>query len=420
MPPSLLCGYGEAVITPPRGVDLCGYGFYLNRKAKRVRDDLKARALYLRRGEASAVIVACDLIGLTVELSNAIREAIAQSIGLPRASVLLACTHTHSGPAVHPMPGLGDVAPGFAVKLRAFVVEAAERAERDARPAGAAWASEMIEPIGYNRRAGDFRDIDPLLKTIVFDRGGDRIHLWSYACHAVVLGPGPEISADWPGAAAAALEARGRRGVFLQGFCGDIDPVTQAARWGGGTGEDLELYGQIIAGRLVRAESRAAALKAATVEAAETRVALPLQVYSAARIGRFAASFAKRYDRFPGAARFAREWEVRALAERADWREDPRLLGIPVQALAIGSVKIAALPGEIFAGYAAAWRHASDPIMPVGFANGVVGYIPTSEAYDDPSDYAAWCAPMIYGVFPFRPDAGTILLKRVKALLRGL
>jgi hypothetical protein len=49
-----------------------------------------------------------------------------------------------------------------------------------------------------------------------------------------------------------------------------------------------------------------------------------------------------------------------------------------------------------------------------------VGYVPTSQAYDDPSDYAAWCAPMIYGIFPFRPDAGAILLKRVRALLRGL
>ena len=43
---SLLCGYGEAAITPPRDADLCGYGFFLDRKAEqRRRSAESSRAL---------------------------------------------------------------------------------------------------------------------------------------------------------------------------------------------------------------------------------------------------------------------------------------------------------------------------------------------------------------------------------------
>jgi hypothetical protein len=53
----LRVGYGEKVITPPLGIDLCGYGFYLGRKAESVLDDLKARALVLQSGDQSLVLI---------------------------------------------------------------------------------------------------------------------------------------------------------------------------------------------------------------------------------------------------------------------------------------------------------------------------------------------------------------------------
>ena len=414
---SLFCGYGEAAITPPREADLCGYGFYLNRKAEHVGDPLKARALYLRRGEAAVVIVACDLIGLGVGTSDALRDAIGRRLGLPRAAVMLACSHTHSGPATVSLPGLGHTLASYMALLAKRIVSTAVRAERDARPARASWAFETIEPIGFNRRTLDFRNIDADLKTIVFDRGGERIHLWSYACHAVVLGPRPSVSADWPGAAVRALEAEGRRGVFLQGFCGDIDPVSQRNRWGEGTEDDLALYGCLAASRLIKAERYLRPIEAPAIRALESRVDLPLTICDAPRIRRFAAAFADKYKAFPGGPRFARDWTRRALAGRDAARRDPFVHSAPVQAMTIGPVRLAGLPGEVFSDFGPALRRGRDPLFPVGFANGDVGYIPTRRAYSDPTDYAAWCAPMFYQLFPFTPDVGARLVSRVKSLL---
>jgi neutral ceramidase len=416
----LLCGYGEAAITPPREADLCGYGFYLDRKAERVGDPLKVRALYLRRGEASVVIVACDLIGLGVETSDGLRDEIGLRLGLPRAGVMLACTHTHSGPATVSMPGLGDALPAYIAILARRIAATAEHAECDARPARASWAVETIEPIGFNRRTLDFRGVDADLKTLVFDRGGERIHLWSYACHAVVLGPKPNVSADWPGAAARALEAKGRRGLFLQGFCGDIDPVSQRNRWGEGTKDDLALYGGLAASRLIKAERHLRPIEEPAIRALEGRVDLPIQVYNPKRIRRFAAAFAEMYKAFPGGPRFAEDWMRRALAGRKDAGRDPLVRDVPVQAMGLGPVRLAGLPGEVFSEYGPALRRSRDPLFPVGFANGVVGYIPTRRAYSDPTDYAAWCAPMFYRLFPFQPDAGARLMIRARSLLGRL
>ena len=47
----LRIGFGKRKITPPKGVDLCGYGYYLDRKVKEVRDDLWCRTIVLEQGE---------------------------------------------------------------------------------------------------------------------------------------------------------------------------------------------------------------------------------------------------------------------------------------------------------------------------------------------------------------------------------
>jgi hypothetical protein len=85
--------------------------------------------------------------------------------------------------------------------------------------------------------------------------------------------------------------------------------------------------------------------------------------------------------------------------------------------MAVGPVRLAGLPGEVFTDFGSALRRGRDPLFPVGFANGDIGYIPTRRAYADPTDYAAWCAPMFYQLFPFREDAGERLVASVNRIL---
>jgi hypothetical protein len=416
----LQVGYGEKVITPPLGLDLAGYGFYLERKAKSVLDDLKARALVLRSGDQSLVLISCDIIGLAVEDADAIRAATAAAHRVPAANVLLSCTHTHSGPATQPMPGLGDVDAAYVKRLRGLIVEAAAAAAGVLKPAEFSYALEAVEPLGFNRRKKDFCGVDPVLKAAIFRTREKTIHLLNYACHAVVFGRKTHISADWPGAVVREIETAGDQAIFFQGFCGDIDPVLQMNRWGEGTTEDLLMIGDLVRRRLEKAARYAVRQLDVRLAAAEHRIDLPLNVDDKRTIERQAAEFERKYGQFPGAGRFAKVWKARALAAAPARRKSPCLRNVPVQALAVGGLKLIGLPGEFFCEIGLKLQKTDAPLMPIGYANGNIGYIPTDKDFRDEADYACYCAPMFYELFPFEPGVERIFLRESRKLLRSL
>lgn len=416
----LAIGYGERVITPPLGVDLAGYGFYLDRKATSVLDDLKCRAIYLRSDSGSVLLISCDVIGFTIDDADAIRERAAAAHGIPRKAVLLAATHTHSGPATQPMPGLGEINPAYVNRLRALILEAAAEAVSAPRPAECSYALEAIEPLGYNRRKNDFRGIDPILKAAIFKTPDRKLYILSYACHAVVFGRKSHVSADWPGAVVGEIEKAGDRAVFLQGFCGDVDPVIQMNRWGEGTAGDILDIADLVRRRLVRAERYAVPQPDPRLAAAELRIDVPLTVYDKRTIEREATSFERTYSQFPGAARFAQDWRERALAAAPAMRKSPAVRNVPIQALAIGGLKLIALPGELFSEIGLKLRKTDAPLVPVGYANGDIGYVPTDKDFRDTADYACYCAPMFYALFPFRAGVERTFLKAARRALRAI
>ncbi len=330
----LTAGFGERTITPALGVDLAGYGFYLGRKAESVLDDLKCRAVCLRSGETTLLLISCDVIGFTVEDADAIRAGIAAAHGLPRAAVLLAATHTHCGPATQPMPGLGEIDEAYTKRLRALVLEAAGEAVASPRPAELSYALEAIEPLGYNRRKKDFSGVDPVLKAVLLRRADHAIYLLSYACHAVVFGRKSHVSADWPGAVVREIERTGDRAVFFQGYCGDIDPVLQMNRWGEGTADDLVDIADLVRRRLARAARFAVPQPGPRLAAFEHRIDVPLTSTTGGRSSARPRRSRRKYAQFPGAARFAADWRERALAAAPAQAPSPRRSRtVPVQAL---------------------------------------------------------------------------------------
>ncbi|HEY3230097.1 MAG TPA: hypothetical protein VGJ87_12820, partial [Roseiflexaceae bacterium] len=93
-----LAGAAARIITPPLGerpVFLAG--FEGNRRATAVHSDLYARALALRLGDQVAILVACDLIGLERGDVEEIR-AMLPARDIDPNGLVVACTHTHSGP----------------------------------------------------------------------------------------------------------------------------------------------------------------------------------------------------------------------------------------------------------------------------------------------------------------------------------
>ena len=417
---TLRAGYGETIITPPLGTDLTGFGFYLDRKAKSVLDDLKVRALYLNDRKTRLLIISCDLLGLTVSRADRILGQVGAALGLLVQNILLACTHTHSGPATEAMPGLGRVDRDYVRRLPQAIVKAAELAAASGEDAEFGFEMEAAEPIGFNRRRRSFEEIDPWLKMVVLRQKNSRLFLLNYACHAVTLGPTKEISADWPGALVREIESGGDRGLFLQGFCGDIDPVVYLNRRLGATAADLNLYGKVLAARARKALGRAAFVSDVTLSALKRRVRLPLLVPPKGDLKRESGAALESNREFPRVRQIIRNWRERAEKRHAAFRKSPWMEDVPVQAMAVGGLKILGLPGEVFCRYGLTLRRSWPALITAGYANGDVGYLPTRRAYGTPDDYACYFAPKFYALFPFSPAVETILLRESRRLLASL
>ena len=94
--PELTAGLAVTDITPPVGYRMSGY--FRERLSTGTSNPLCAKAIVLRQGSESAALVFCDIIGLSLDVSSRVRRQVAKQSGIPAANILLAATHSHTGP----------------------------------------------------------------------------------------------------------------------------------------------------------------------------------------------------------------------------------------------------------------------------------------------------------------------------------
>ncbi|MCJ7675069.1 MAG: sugar phosphate isomerase/epimerase, partial [Sedimentisphaerales bacterium] len=93
---TLRAGVAVIDITPPIGYRMSGY-FY-ERLSTAVMNPLHAKAIVLRQQDQSAALVFCDLIGLSREVTSRARKQASEKTGIPPENILIAATHSHTGP----------------------------------------------------------------------------------------------------------------------------------------------------------------------------------------------------------------------------------------------------------------------------------------------------------------------------------
>ena len=311
---------------------VAGYGG--RRRAKSV-EPVYARALAVEVGGARAYLAVID----TLLISGEMEEEVLRRAGLPpRTCLLLAATHTHSGPG-----GTWDSAIAGWAGAGAF-----DRAQRDAiaqaaaealRQAAAALApAELVvareEWVRGPARARSEGPIDPDLVAARLRRpdGAEVATLVDYAMHPTSA-PHDRISPDWPGAVPALL---------LQGAVGNTTwtrgaPLAQAV-----ADESL----RILAGASPeRAPALACETRILALPAARASPAVPWLVRRA-----FANVFALGMDHF----------------------------GVQTR-LQLGSLSLIGVPGEPVGELGMAAR----PAVLVGLADGYLGYVETPGRWEE-------------------------------------
>ena len=218
-------GVASAIITPPVGTHLEGYGGREGGSIG-VHDDLYARALVVDDGQTRAAIVACDLIGIDRHTTAAVRELVAANTDIPGAHVMVCATHTHAGPVgMHRREdqSLRDM-------QDRTIAGAVEQAWRGKQPSVLKAGRGTVDTISQNRRdpAGP---TDDMLRVLLFDSverdAAPVASLMNFACHATVLFyTNMQVSADYPGQAVDAVHRlTNAPSMFLQGACGDVNPL---------------------------------------------------------------------------------------------------------------------------------------------------------------------------------------------------
>lgn len=372
----LYAGVGRANLTPAIGAWLVGFRGRAS-ECTAIHDDLYATALVLANGDEKVAIVSCDLIAVHPQVVAEVRELVRSTTDIPARNVMICCSHTHSGPPGYAVEGSHAIDRAYAAYLPFRLAGAVRLANDNLRPARlghgsgeAAIATNRRQVIGEGRTILGANPDGPLDREVGLLRidsaeGDPLATLLNYACHPVILGPSSlVVSADFVGRTREVVEgATGAPMLFLQGACGDINPL-------GGVTEDYrgcERLGTVLAGESIRVlagiEPR---LTDVRLMAFNLELDLPVRPLP----GQVPATWPDVQDvldkEFAWAARMG---DAGAMIE--------------VQALAIGDIAIVSAAAEPFVATGMAVKAASPFAQTffAGYTNGCVGYVPTADAY---------------------------------------
>ncbi|MCD4736636.1 MAG: neutral/alkaline non-lysosomal ceramidase N-terminal domain-containing protein, partial [Bacteroidales bacterium] len=243
-----------------------------------VRDNLYVTALALSRHGKTIVIIGVDILAFHNEQMDKIWMLADERLNLKPDQLFINCSHTHAGPEVRPSfnhetcaPGeVGKPDPAYIDELIEKVIQSADKAVKNFKPAEASWGVGETY-IGINRRAPDKtiysqlatgyenfpnpdKEIDRTCPVILFqDKEGKPISMvFGASCHPTTMRyDNYLISAEFPGVARRILEEDldGAPSLFLQGIAGDVKPrqVVDGNSFRSGNFDDIEEVGKELA-----------------------------------------------------------------------------------------------------------------------------------------------------------------------------
>ena len=225
---TLHVGCSDAEIPVPLFTELYGYGPFLGRRNRGVRDPLHCRVGSFRDGDERLIIITNDLVTIDPGAAWLVRSEAGRELHMSATNIMVTGTHTHSGPTISPGIGWGELDPAFRDGWIRVAIEQALRAAGDESPVDVtAGTCPLRETLGTNRvRKGG--PTDPDIRWVRFARpdGPVKLLLHNHGMHGVVFGKDMLlVSADWPGAVNELVLRRGLADnvLFLQGAAGNVN-----------------------------------------------------------------------------------------------------------------------------------------------------------------------------------------------------
>jgi hypothetical protein len=443
-------GAAASNITPRLGVSVNGY--FNDRIATHIHDELHARCLVLDDSQTRLVIVVCDSCMIPRAVMDAAKELIQQRAGIAVDHVLISATHTHTGPTCVSI-FQSDADADYAKFLATRIADGVQRAVNNRAPAKIGWGVGREPNQVFNRRwhmkpgtipvnpFGDTNDLvkmnppvespnlvepagptDPDVSIVAVQspQGRPIAVLANYSLHYVGTSRGNDISADYYGAFCNRIQQLLGAdqldppfvALLANGTSGDINNINFRQK-----SPSRQPYEQInfVADAVAREAHR-------VYQTLNFRDRVPLGV---------AQTEIKLGVRLPGEADVARAEQILAKAKGTElktpeqvyaretvlMKDYPKEVPVIIQAMRIGDVGIAAIPCEVFVEIGLAIKDKSPfkPTFTIELANGCNGYLPTPEQHKL-GGYETWRARSSY----LEVNAGPKIVETVMELFARL
>lgn len=373
-------------ITPPVGTDLTGY-IARGGPATGVHDPVYAKALVFDNGETQAALLTVDVLGLHLPFVTSVRAAIETQCGIPAANILIACSHTHAGPATMLLEGCGVIAEPYLASLHHTLVEVTRQAWRQRQPARFGVGHGEVTTGVHNRRnPGAIIDPDLGILRVEAETGSLLAVVLNYTCHPTCLtGENRLVSAEYCGYATTAVEqATGAITLFITGAIGDVGPVQRG--W-----DVLEQIGGAVAAEALRLLPEIPVHAWTSLTATSQPLDLPLlPLPTVETLNQTIAEIQQRladpelmqqpYQPQIQGAMLA--WATSTL-DKVTTGQAATIVTTELQVLRIGDLALVSAPGELFVelGLAIKQGAGAEHCFVCGFGNDNIGYIPTLQAY---------------------------------------
>ncbi len=396
---SWTAGCARVKITPESPVWLAGYASR-NHPSEGVRQDIWAKALYLRDAEGNrGVMVTMDLLCIPGDFSEALRKHLHDDYGLEKSQIILNVSHTHSGPVItrslryiYPMSkedwrAVDSYTELLMGKLRGLVGQAIDNASSVRLSSGNGLARFAVnrrnnseqELTGTTELKGPYDHAVPVLKVERSTDGALLAVLFGYACHNTVLSD-YLVNGDYAGYAQEFVEKNhpGTLALFFQGAGADQNALPRrkqslAEQYGRELGSAVE---QVLSEDMKALEPR--------LRFSYREIMLPMEPLP----GR------EELARLAEGSDYQARWARGMMAQRKVISAYP----YPVQYWEIDGQRVFSLGGELVSGYAVELkkRYGQDAFV-MGYCNDVMSYVPTTTVWDE-GGYEADLAHRVYAL----------------------
>ena len=401
----MIAGTATIDITPSTPVWMDG--MIREHKSEGVHDQIVARALVLSmksRLEDACAILSVEVCGLKNGDIRKVRDAASATTGIPQHNIVIAATHTHSGPAT-----IGFFNPKeneYLKELTDKLITVIERAAGGVRPVIAGCVSGIENTISHYRRllavngqvvmnwepypseqiVGPLGEVDPEVGVLALAEAKNPADyvgiLYNHAGHPNVLsGDNYHISGDYPGLASRLLEAKyGCTAMFLNGAQGtmDIDGLRDRD-WAG-----VERIGKSLADSVSEAVERIDFSQDMELRTGFIRYSVPPRKLSEDELI-WSRRILEKTGGTVGTLADGVGDDYKALLYQKLHAKENEDIVIEQTCIAVGGTAFITFPGELFTEIGRHIKSKSpfEHTLIIGLANGEIGYVPTRKAISE-------------------------------------